>query len=289
MKIKRKPPWLKVSPPWGREFSQTSGILKRFGLETVCKNANCPNIGECYSSGTATFLIMGNVCTRNCRFCNIDSGEPPRLDADEPIKAARAVKAMNLSYAVVTSVTRDDLPDGGAAHFAETIKRIKSLNPGCPVEVLVPDFKGNTSSLDTVLAAAPDVFNHNVETVPRLYPELRPGADYSRSLRVLEYVNKANPRMPTKSGLMVGAGETRDELRELFSDLAEVGVRILTIGQYLPPSADHHPLDRYYHPEEFREMQHEASETGIDEVISAPLVRSSYHAKKLLEKLMAEK
>jgi lipoic acid synthetase len=285
MKHQKKPPWLKVPPPWGENFSKTRKILSEYNLETVCKNANCPNIGECFSSGTATFLIMGNVCTRNCRFCNITSGKPIPLDSGEPKKIARAVKLLNLSYAVVTSVTRDDLPDGGAGHFAQTIRSIRELNAGCSIEVLVPDFKGNLDSIKTVLDADPDVFNHNVETVPRLYAQMRPSADYNRSLEVLRYAASLRPDIPVKSGLMAGAGETVPELHQSFADLHSAGIRILTIGQYLPPSRKHHPLDRYYSPDEFKDLREAAISKGVERVISSPLARSSYHAKEVKSSL----
>jgi lipoic acid synthetase len=281
MKRQKKPAWLKVPPPWGENFSKTRKILSEHNLETVCKNANCPNIGECFSSGTATFLIMGNVCTRNCRFCNITAGRPIPLDSDEPIKIAKAAQLLNLSYAVVTSVTRDDLPDGGAGHFSQTIRSICKLNPDCSIEVLVPDFQGNLDSVKTVLDANPDVFNHNVETVPRLYPQMRPSADYARSLNVLKYAASLRPDIPVKSGLMTGAGETVLELHQVFADLNSAGVRILTIGQYLPPSRNHHPLDRYYSPDEFAGLREAAMNEGIERVISSPLARSSYHAKEI--------
>ena len=285
MKHIKKPSWLKVPPPWGESFSQTRRILNEYGLETVCKNANCPNIGECFGSGTATFLIMGNVCTRNCRFCNIEGGKPLPLDEMEPKKIAKAVQLMKLTYAVVTSVTRDDLPDGGAAHFATTIQEIKKMNPSCGIEVLVPDFLGNLDSIRLVLDAEPDVFNHNVETVPRLYPLMRPSADYNRSLNVLKAASSGKRNIPVKSGIMVGAGETTGEIYQEFEDLNKSGVNILTIGQYLPPSRNHHPLDRYYTPEEFVDLKTRAIEAGIEKVISAPLARSSYHAKDVSSEL----
>jgi len=281
MNHQKKPDWLKVPPPWGENFSKTKKILGENNLETVCKNANCPNIGECFGSGTATFLIMGNVCTRNCRFCNIATGKPIPLDSDEPIKIARAVQLLKLSYTVVTSVTRDDLPDGGAGHFAQTIRDIQAVNPGCSIEVLVPDFQGNLKSVKTVLDANPDVFNHNVETVPRFYTQMRPSADYERSLSILRYAASLRPDIPVKSGLMTGAGETVSELHQVFADLKSAGVRILTIGQYLPPSRNHHPLDRYYSPEEFASLREAAMNEGIERVISSPLARSSYHAKEV--------
>jgi len=281
MNHQKKPDWLKVPPPWGENFSKTRKIISENNLETVCKNANCPNIGECFGSGTATFLIMGNVCTRNCRFCNIATGKPIPLDSKEPKKIARAVQLLKLSYTVVTSVTRDDLSDGGAGHFAQTIRSIRELNPDCNIEVLVPDFNGNLDSVKTVLDANPDVFNHNVETVPRLYTQMRPSADYKRSLGILWYAASLRPDIPVKSGLMTGAGETIPELRQVFADLKSAGVRILTIGQYLPPSRNHHPLDRYYSPDEFASLREAAMNEGIERVISSPLARSSYHAKEV--------
>ncbi|MBN2134748.1 MAG: lipoyl synthase [Acidobacteria bacterium] len=285
MTVKRKPSWLRVPPPWGSDFKQVNNILKEYGLETVCKNANCPNIGECYNSGTATFLIMGNVCTRNCRFCNIQGGKPEKLDVNEPKKVAKAVQLMGLKYSVITSVTRDDVPDGGAEHFAETIRRIRELSPECDVEVLVPDFRGSEDSVKTVLDAEPTVFNHNVETVPRLYKNLRPGADYRQSLDLLKFAHLYRNDIPTKSGLMVGAGETIDELKEVFTDLAIANVQLLTIGQYLPPSREHHPLDRFYSPDEFDQLKLDALSAGLKEVTSAPLVRSSYHAQEMENRL----
>lgn len=286
MKTMRKPEWLKVPPPWGESFSRTRKILNEHKLETVCKNANCPNIGECFGSGTATFLIMGGVCTRNCRFCNIDGGKPLPLDPTEPARVAEAVKLMKLSYAVVTSVTRDDVPDGGAKHFADTIEKIKRLNPHCECEVLVPDFLGNLDSVRIVLEAKPDVFNHNIETIPRLYPDMRPQADYSRSLNVLKFAASSGSGIPVKSGIMAGAGETIGEIYDVLKDLKKAGVSILTIGQYLPPSRNHHPLDRYYTPEEFSEMKKNANRIGIEKVVSSPLARSSYHAKEVKSNLM---
>lgn len=285
MKHKRKPSWLRVPPPWGNEFNKTREILKELGLQTVCRNANCPNMGECYGSGTATFLIMGNVCTRNCRFCDIDEGKTTPLDPGEPARVARAVELMKLSYAVVTGVTRDDLPDGGAGHFAETIRKIHDLTPLCDIEVLVPDFLGSEESIKIVLDASPKVFNHNIETVKRLYPLLRPQAGYERSLDVLKFAAVYRKDIHTKSGIMVGAGETRKELRELFSDLADANVKLLTIGQYLPPSREHYPLDRYYTPEKFDALREEALSSGMKEVVSSPLTRSSYHARELNDKL----
>lgn len=274
---RRKPPWLKVRAFAGSGFSDISALLAERGLFTVCQEANCPNRGECYNRGTATFLIMGPVCTRNCRFCNVSPGTPKALNPEEPSLVADAVAKMKLRHAVVTSVTRDDLPDGGAGQFAETIRLIHARRPGCTVEVLTPDFRNAPEALGIVMAAKPEVFNHNVETVPRLYDEVRPGADYRRSLDLLgrsvaEFTARA------KSGLMVGLGETVDELTEVFRDLATVGVSMLTIGQYLSPSKDHLPVERYVPPEEFDRLAEIARAEGIRQVFAGPLVRSSYLA-----------
>jgi lipoic acid synthetase len=277
---RRRPEWLKVR--LGKGTSQkVRRMLSDARLHTVCQSAACPNIGECFESGTATFLIMGDTCTRNCRFCNIKGGEPESLDPDEPNRVAEAVARMNLDYAVVTSVTRDDLPDGGAAHFAATIHAIRSARSGCRVEVLIPDFLGNGSSLATVLDARPDILNHNIETVERLYDLVRPGADYSRSLMLLKRASQAGAR--TKSGIMAGIGETIEEIRTTISDIRETGTGILTIGQYLQPSRKHLPVDRYYHPDEFAALKDFAESLGFSAVESAPLVRSSYHAAKTAE------
>jgi len=276
---KRRPDWLKVK--LGKKNSATvRRMLKDSELHTVCQSAACPNIGECFDSGTATFLIMGDTCTRGCRFCNIQGGKPLPLDADEPRRVAETVKQMGLTFAVVTSVTRDDVPDGGAQHFADTISAIRALNPGCKIEVLIPDFAGDMHALQTVIDAAPEVLNHNMETVPRLYDLVRPGADYQRSLDLLKRV--AESELPAKTGLMVGIGDKMDEIKATIDDIAAVGVEILTIGQYLRPSREHLPVDRYYTPEEFTELGDYARSAGIDKVESAPLVRSSYHASTML-------
>lgn len=274
---KRKPDWLRVKPFSGERFDGVRQALARHGLNTVCQAANCPNRGECFNRGTATFLIMGPLCTRNCRFCDIDTGQPVMLDPDEPLRVAAAAQELSLKYVVVTSVTRDDLADGGAAHFARTVQEIRRVLPNARVEVLTPDFQGSTDSIDTVVHSRPDVFNHNVETVPRLYSQVRPGADYLRSLRLLEHVSESSD-IVTKSGLMVGVGETEAELEVLFGDLASVGVSILTIGQYLAPSVGHLPVVRYVTPTEFEQFQKKAEDAGIPRVLSGPLVRSSYNA-----------
>ena len=250
-------------------------ILKEKCLNTVCEEARCPNKAECYSKDTATFMIMGDTCTRNCRFCNINSGCPNPLDKDEPKHVAEAVKELGLNYAVITSVTRDDLPDGGAKHFANTILEIKKLSPNTKVEVLIPDFKGDINALNTVLEAKPDVLNHNVETVPNLYKKVRPQAIYERSLEVLKY---SKTKAKTKTGIMVGLGETTDDLISLFKDLKTIDLDILTIGQYIRPSKQHIKVEKYYTPEEFEKLKELALNEGIKTVVSSPLVRSSFKA-----------
>jgi lipoic acid synthetase len=279
----KKPPWLKRRIPSGATYHRIQRILQGSGLHTVCQEALCPNLGECFSRGTATFLILGDRCTRNCRFCAVAHGPIGPPDPEEPHKVAEAVQRMGLRFVVVTSVTRDDLPDGGAGHFAETVNEIRRRVSGVKVEVLVPDFQGSDSALATVVQARPDVFNHNVETVPRLYLQVRPGAHYRRSLHLLERVHELAPDIPTKSGLMLGLGEFPEELRQVFRDLVEVKCRMLTLGQYLQPSMDHHPVVRFVPPEEFMHWRHVALEMGFREVVSGPLVRSSYGAGELYE------
>ncbi len=279
----RKPSWFRVEAPWGDTFRKVDGVLVSLGLNTVCREARCPNIGECYNSGTATFLILGPVCTRNCAFCNIRSGTPLPVDEDEPARVAEAARRLSLSHVVLTSVTRDDLEDGGASVFAAAVRAIRR-SCDASVEVLVPDFGGDEKALLTVLEAGPDVFNHNVETVPRLYPLVRPGADYRRSLRVLSTAASFEGTV-VKSGLMVGLGENPEELEQVFGDLLEAGCRCLTIGQYLPPRRDCAPLARYYTPEEFEALGRKAREMGFGAVHSGPLVRSSYKAAETLREL----
>lgn len=273
-----KPEWLKVRAPGSENYLRLKGIMRDLKLNTVCEDAHCPNIGECWHHGTATFMILGDVCTRACAYCAVKHGRPATLDLDEPVRVGEAVKAMGLSYAVVTSVDRDDLPDGGASIFAGTIREIKARVPDCRVEVLIPDFKGEEGPLRTVLAARPDIMNHNTETVPRLYRMARSGGKYSRCLELLERSTRFAPDIPTKTGLMVGLGETEEELIEVFRDLRKVGVAILTIGQYLRPSQDHAPMTRYYHPDEFAALKRQALALGFVHVEAGPLVRSSYHA-----------
>ena len=283
----RKPPWLRRPLPRDRRFSQLSADLRGLGLATVCRSARCPNIGECFSSGTATFLILGDVCTRSCAFCNITSGQPGPVAGDEPLRVSRAVARMGLRYAVITSVTRDDLPDGGADHFARVVRQLKADIPGLVVEVLIPDFQGSRAALETVLESGVDVLNHNLETVPDLYPRVRPQAGYARSLellaRVRDWAKERRQAVRTKSGLMLGLGETREQLRRVFRDLAASGCAILTMGQYLAPSAAHHPVIRYPSPEEFTVLGDLARAEGIGTVFSAPLVRSSYHASEVAD------
>lgn len=273
-----KPEWLKVRAPGSENYLRLKGIMRELKLNTVCEDAHCPNIGECWHHGTATFMILGDVCTRACAYCAVKHGRPATLDLDEPVRVGEAVKAMQLRYAVVTSVDRDDLADGGASIFAGTIREIKVRVPDCRVEVLIPDFKGEESSLRTVLAARPDILNHNTETVPRLYRMARSGGKYTRCLELLERATKIAPEIPTKTGLMVGLGEEKDELVQVFKDLRQVGVAILTLGQYLRPSADHAEMTRYYHPDEFAELKRIALGLGFVHVEAGPLVRSSYHA-----------
>jgi len=274
----RKPAWLKVPFPGGSQYLRVKGLLRSSGLHTVCEEARCPNVGECFQNGTATFLILGDVCTRACAFCAVTSGRPAGLDAAEPLEVARAVSRLGLRHAVVTSVTRDDLPDGGASVFAATIRAIRRLSPGTSVEVLVPDFQGSPQALAVVMAARPDVLNHNLETVPRLYRRVRPKAVYGRSLELLARAKETDGEVIIKSGLMVGLGEERDELLAVMADLKGVGCRVLTIGQYLQPTPRHLPVARYYHPDEFAELADEGRRLGFRHVESGPLVRSSYHA-----------
>jgi len=262
---------------------EVAELLESLHLNTVCRSAKCPNRGECFASGTATFLIMGAYCTRGCRFCAVEAAQPLALDADEPRRVAEAAKRMDLSHVVVTTVTRDDLPDGGASHFVEVITALREAVPAARVEVLTSDFAGNLESVDTVVGARPDVFNHNVETVPRLYPEVRPAAEYARSLAVLSRAKEAAPDIPTKSGLMVGLGESFDEVAAVLHDLRRTGVDIVTIGQYLRPSSSHLPVARFVSPSEFDRYAEVATALGFAGVASAPFVRSSYHAAEVAE------
>ena len=278
----RKPPWLKKRIPPFEDLIKVKSVLSGTVLHTVCEEARCPNLGECFSRGTATILILGKTCTRSCGFCAVQHGAPAPPDGGEPRKVAEAVRKMGLQYAVITSVTRDDLPDGGASLFAQTIRAIRGLDRKMRVEVLIPDFRGDVSSLKTVMEEGPDVLNHNIETVPRLYPRVRPLADYIRSLNLLESVKKSHPNILTKSGFMLGLGETQEEVLDLLQDLTEAGCNFLTIGQYLQPRPDRLGVVRYVPPEEFEEYKKIGKEMGF-RVAAGPFVRSSFHAAQMFE------
>jgi lipoic acid synthetase len=273
-----KPSWLKVRAPGSANYLRLKELMRDRRLHTVCEEARCPNIGECWHQGTATFMILGDVCTRACAYCAVAHGRPHDVDLGEPGRVAEAIDAMGLRHAVITSVDRDDLPDGGASIFADTIREIRARAPGCRIEVLIPDFQGVHSSLLAVLDAGPDVLNHNIETVPRLYRMARAGGRYPRSLELLDRSRRHSPAVPTKTGIMVGLGEESDEIVSVFDDLCAVGVSILTIGQYLRPTPAHAPMVRYYNPDEFAELKSLALARGFVHVESGPLVRSSYHA-----------
>ena len=274
----RKPPWLKVKAPGGTNYMRLKHLMRELDLHSVCEEAHCPNVGECWEHGTATFMILGDVCTRNCAYCAVAHGRPPKYDIAEPHRVARAIAEMGLQHAVITSVDRDDLPDFGAWVFAETIRQIHERIPGCSVEVLVPDFQGNEDSIRTVLEAGPEIYNHNTETVPRLYKKARPGGRYPRVMEIFRYAKRIAPDIPTKTGMILGMGETIEEVVAVMRDLREVDVDILTLGQYLRPSDAHIALDRYYTPQEFRQLYEIGMEIGFRHVESGPLVRSSYHA-----------
>lgn len=275
-----RPDWIRVKAPDGAEYRELKKLVETARLHTVCQSAHCPNIGECWRERTATFMILGGTCTRNCTFCAVNHGKPEALDADEPRRVAEAIRYLGLKHAVVTSVTRDDLPDGGAGLFAATILAIREAVPGCSVEVLIPDFQGDADALRCVVQAGPDVLNHNVETVERCYAEVRPQAVYGRSIELLRRAKAMNPEIRTKSGLMVGIGETWDEIISTMRDLRSVDCDVLSIGQYLAPSKNHHPIARYYTPDEFDRLRLIGLELGFAHVESAPLVRSSYHASR---------
>jgi len=273
-----KPEWLKVRAPGSPGYLRLKGLMRDLKLHTVCEEAQCPNIGECWSHGTATFMILGDVCTRACAYCAVAHGRPAAVDTAEPRRVADAIAALDLSYVVITSVDRDDLADGGASIFADTIRETRARVPGCRIEVLIPDFQGNEAALKSVLDARPDILNHNTETVPRLYRMARSGGRYARTLELLDRARRWAPEIPTKTGVMVGLGEERHELVATFEDLRRVGCGVLTIGQYLRPSPAHAPLVRYYHPDEFADLKRTALDLGFVHVESGPLVRSSYHA-----------
>ena len=274
----RKPGWLKVKAPGGPNYARLKGLMRDLNLHTVCEEAHCPNVGECWEHGTATFMILGDVCTRNCPYCAVAHGRPPAYDLGEPDRVAAAVAELNLRHAVITSVDRDDLPDFGAEIFARTIRGIHERVPGCSVEVLVPDFQGSESSIRAVLDARPEIYNHNTETVPRLYKKARPGGRYPRVMEIFRFAKAYAPTIPTKTGIILGMGETTEEVVDVMKDLRERDVDILTLGQYLRPSSEHIPLDRYYTPDEFSELARIGRDLGFRHVEAGPLVRSSYHA-----------
>jgi lipoyl synthase len=284
-----KPEWLKVKAPGSPSYLRLKGLMRDLNLHTVCEEARCPNIGECWTHGTATFMILGDVCTRACGYCAVGHGRPAAIDAAEPARVAAAVEALNLAHVVVTSVDRDDVRDGGASIFAETIREIRGRMPATSIEVLIPDFQGRESALFAVLDAGPDILNHNTETVPRLYRLARSGGRYTRTLELLERSRRHAPRIPTKSGVMLGLGEEWNEIVDTLRDLRNVGCAILTLGQYLRPSASHLPMARYYHPDEFARLKAIALEMGFAHVESGPLVRSSYHAHEQAEGYRARK
>jgi lipoic acid synthetase len=282
-----KPPWLKVRAPGGSNYIGLKRLLRSHNLHTVCEEARCPNIGECFENLTATFLILGDVCTRNCGYCAIRHGRPTGPDRAEPDNVAHAIRALGLKHVVITSVDRDDLGDGGSTIFAATIRRIREVSRGCSIEVLIPDFQGSREALENILEAKPDILNHNTETVPRLYRVARPGGKYLRTLELLGRAAKAG--VVTKSGLMLGLGETETELLETLQDLRNVDCQILTLGQYLPPSRNHIPVARYYSPDEFTKLKHVGESFGFRHVESGPLVRSSYHAWSQAQELLSER
>jgi len=282
-----KPEWLKVRAPGSENYHRLKGLMRTLNLHTVCEEANCPNIGECWHHGTATFMILGDTCTRSCGYCNVMHGTPKAPDDDEPVHVASAIRAMGLAHVVITSVDRDDLADLGAGHFARTIADTRARIPGCSIEVLIPDFKGDEAALHAVLDARPDVLNHNIETVPRMYRMARPGGRYERALQLLDRARTYAPAIPTKSGLMVGLGEEWDEVVATLHDLRAAGCQIVTIGQYLRPSLANLPMSRYYTPAEFAELKRIGLELGFGHVESGPLVRSSYHAHEQVQSYAA--
>ncbi len=283
--IKKKPSWIRSKLSDSKEFFLTKTVVNQDNLVTVCQEANCPNITECWSKRHATFMIMGDTCTRACAFCDVKTGKPEKLDQFEPLKIANAVKKLNLRHVVITSVDRDDLPDGGSTHFKEVVEITRKKNPNTTIEVLTPDFLRKGDSYKIILSSNPDVFNHNIETVPRLYVKVRPGARYFSSLELLKNAKKDNKQVFTKSGIMVGLGEEKDEVIQVMDDLRSADVDFLTIGQYLQPTTKHHPLDRYYHPDEFKDLEIIAKSKGFLLVSSSPLTRSSYHADEDFAKL----
>jgi lipoic acid synthetase len=284
----RKPTWIRAEFTGTKEVQRLKAILRENQLHTVCEEANCPNLGECFKSGTATFMIMGDICTRRCPFCDVGHGRPNPLDADEPKNLARTIQAMGLKYVVITSVDRDDLRDGGAAHFVACIEQTRSLNPSITIEILTPDFRGRVdTALEIIGRAPPDVFNHNLETIPRLYRQARPGADYANSLQLLQQFKQCHPQVPTKSGLMLGLGETIAEIEAVMQDMRKHDIDMLTLGQYLQPSAHHLPVQRYVTPAEFDALRVTGEKMGFTHVASGPMVRSSYHADLQAKQVLA--
>lgn len=279
---KRLPPWFKVELKTGPDYQHLRKTMDHLGLHTICEEARCPNQWECWNAGTATFLILGDICTRRCHYCSVTTGKPLPVDTAEPARVAEAVRLMNLRHAVITSVNRDELSDGGASVFVETIRQIRQTQPGCTIEVLIPDFEGNESALATVAAEKPEILNHNIETVRRLFPSIRPQGKYDRSIELLGRAKRMGST--TKSGLIVGMGETDGEIREVMRDLRSVGCDILTIGQYLQPTKEHLPVARFYHPDEFSAFKEEGMTLGFSHVESGPLVRSSYHAEQQISR-----
>ncbi len=285
--IARKPPWIRARAPSGNRVTELKAKLRANNLYTVCEEASCPNLGECFSKGTATFMIMGDICTRRCPFCDVGHGRPNPLDIDEPAHLARTIQDMGLRYVVITSVDRDDLRDGGAQHFVDCIRETRCLNPDTKIEILTPDFRGRMDvALEIMTAAPPDVFNHNLESVPSLYKKIRPGSDYQWSLDLLQRFRQMHPTVPTKSGLMLGLGEDLDEVKQVLRDMRAHDVNMLTLGQYLQPSLDHLAVERFVTPEEFDELGAYAESIGFDQVASGPMVRSSYHADLQAEALL---
>lgn len=277
--VTRKPSWIRARAPTGKQVQQLKARLRANSLYTVCEEASCPNLGECFSKGTATFMIMGDICTRRCPFCDVGHGRPNPLDLEEPVKLARTIRDMGLRYVVITSVDRDDLRDGGARHFVDCILETRRLNPAIQIEILTPDFRGRMDvALEIMTLAPPDVFNHNLESVPSLYKKIRPGSDYNWSLQLLQQFRQMHPRVPTKSGLMLGLGEEIDEVKQVLRDMRAHDVNMLTLGQYLQPSLDHLAVERFVTPAEFDELGAYAESIGFDQVASGPMVRSSYHA-----------
>jgi lipoic acid synthetase len=280
--MRRHPDWLKVKIGGGESFVKMKSLLRNAKLNTICEEAKCPNIAECFGSGTAVFLILGNICTRNCGYCNVKHGKPLPLNTNEPKNVAESVKILGLKYTVITSVTRDDLLDGGASIFYKTVKEIKKLNKNCKVEVLIPDFKGSSESLKKVIDSNPDVVNHNIEVVEELFPLIRPEGDYKRSLFLLKNIKKINNKIKTKSGFMIGLGETKNQILQTMKDIIKADVNFLTVGQYLQPTKKHIEIKKYYTPKQFHELKKIAYKLGFEHVESAPLVRSSYHAERAM-------